>query len=215
MKKISFLILLFSISFSSFAQDSKIRKQSFDNYRQLDSTSYILIPIQWDNNPKVGDMKVSGVGSNQNIFFYDPETDEQRFLFEGRLQIIKRYDGHLLHSRYRNDSSKRPLNKEHIYYTVISKDYNSDKKLNYEDPQILYMSKFDGTGLTQLTPDNYDLQKYKYIEKSHIILATMTVDDNNDGKFNSNDSEVLYRIDLNDLKNSKEIVKLRLKVNQR
>lgn len=215
MKKISFLILLFSISFSSFAQDSKIRKQSFDNYRQLDSTSYILIPIQWDNNPKVGDMKVSGVGSNQNIFFYDPETDEQRFLFEGRLQIIKRYDGHLLHSRYSKDTSKRPMNKEHIYYTVINKDYNSDEKLNYEDPQILYMSKFDGTGLTQLTPDNYDLQKYKYIEKSNIILATLTVDDNNDGKFNSNDSEVLYRIDLKDLKNSKEIVKLRLKVNQR
>lgn len=199
----------------SFAQDYKIRRQSFDSYRQLDSTSYILIAIEWDNSPRVDEIKVAGAGKGQNIFFYDPETEEKRFLFEGRMQIIESYKGHLLNSRYKGDTSERPLNKEHMYYSVINEDYNRDKKLDSNDPSYLYMSRFDGTGLTRLTPESYDLQTYRYIEKSNIILATLTYDENKDGKFNNNDSEVLYKIDLNDLSKSKEVTKLQLKVNPR
>ncbi|MCE7993423.1 MAG: hypothetical protein HEP71_15660 [Roseivirga sp.] len=213
MKRSFLILLLISLSLPSFAQDSKIRRQSFDSYRELDSTSYLLIPIEWDNSPRVGEIKVAGAGRKQNIFFYDPETEENRFLFDGRMQIIEGYKGHLLNSRYKGDTSKRPLNKEHIYYSVINQDYNEDKKLDSNDPSYLYMSRFDGTGLIRLTPESYDLQTYRYIERSNIILATLTYDENQDGKFNNNDTAVLYKIDLNDLSKSKEVTKLRLKVN--
>ncbi len=215
MKRLYSILLLIGLSTFAFAQESKIRRQSFDNYRELDSTSYLLIPIEWDNSPRVGDIKVAGSGKKQNIFFYDPETEVRKFLFEDRMQIIESYKGHLLNSRYRGDTSKRPLNKEHIYYSVINEDYNKDKKLDSSDPSYLYMSRFDGTGLERLTPEYYDLQSYRYIERSHIILATLTYDENKDGKFNNNDSQVLYKIDLSDLSKSKEVTKLRLKVNPR
>ncbi|GAB5522452.1 MAG: hypothetical protein Roseis2KO_03240 [Roseivirga sp.] len=215
MKRSFLILLLISVGASTFAQEYKVRRQSFDSYRELDSTSYLLIPIEWDNSPRVGDIKVAGAGKKQNIFFYDPETEVKRFLFEDRMQIIESYKGHLLNARYKGDTSKRPLNKEHIYYSVINEDYNKDNKLDSDDPSYLYMSRFDGTELTRLTPEYYDLQSYRYIERSHIILATLRFDENKDGKFNNNDSQVLYKIDLNDLGKSKEITKLRLKVNPR
>lgn len=215
MKKSLLLLLFMLAATATSAQDYKIRKQSFDNYRELDSTSWLLVTVQWDNNPRVDDIKVDGYGEEQNILFYDPETDEQHFLFANRLQIIKRYEGHLLQRRSRSDTSARPANKAHIYYTVIDEDYNKDNKLDSNDPSYLYMSRFDGTGLTRLTPEFYDLQTYRYIERSNIILATLTLDENKDGKFNNNDAEVLYKIDLNDLSKSREVTKLRLKVNPR
>lgn len=215
MKKSLLFLLFIFISASSIAQDYKVRKQSFDSYRELDSTSYLLIPIEWDNSPRVDDIKVAGVGKKQNIFFYDPDTEEKRFLFQDRMQIIESYQGHLLNRRSKYDTSARPANKEHIYYSVINKDYNGDKKLDSNDPSYLYMSRFDGTGLIQLTPESYDLQSYRYLERSHIILATLSYDENQDGKFNNNDSQVLYKIDLNDLSKSKEVTKLKLKVNPR
>ncbi len=215
MKRLFLLILFMLTSFPSFTQEYKIRRQSFNNYHELDSTSYLLIPIGWDNSPRIDDIKVSGAGRQQNIFFYDPDNEEQRFLFKDRMQIIESYEGHLLRIRSKRDTSERPPNKEHIYYKIISEDYNGDKRLDTNDPSYLYMSKFDGTGLIQLTPTSYDLVSYKYIERSDIILATLTYDENKDGKFNNNDSQVLYKINLKDLSQSREVTKLRLKVNPR
>lgn len=194
-----------------FGQSAKMYRQSFDRFLELDSTAIILIPIQWDNNAKVGDIKIQGINRTKNILFYDPTNDYQKFLFSDRIQIIESYNGHLLNRRYASDTTKRPLNKAHIYYSVISEDYNEDKKLDSDDPTYLYSSKFDGTELLLLTPKFYHLKNYKYIERSNIILATLVMDENGDKKFNNNDSEVLYKIDLNQLSDSKIISKLKLK----
>ena len=65
--------------------------------------------------------------------------------------------------------------------------------------------------MTLLTPEFYDLKYYKYIKGTNIILATLVQDDNKDKKFDNKDSEVLYKVDLNDFTKSKFIVKLKLK----
>ena len=211
MKKIILVLLLLLNSLFAVSQAAKMYRQSFDRYIELDSTNLILIPIEWDNNAKVDDIKVQGVNRTKNILFYNPTNDYQKFLFDSKLQIIVSYSGHLLRRRYAADTTARPLNKEQLYYTVINEDYNGDKKLDDGDPTYLYASKFDGSELTLLTPQFYSLKNYRYIERSHVILATLTEDENRDKKFNNNDAEVLYKIELTDLSKSKIIAKLKLK----
>ena len=215
MRTVILTVFLTSTALWCVAQDvvrtPRFRKQSFDKLIELDSSNIILLPIEWDNNPKFGDLKIQGNNRVQNIFFYDPTNEYQKFLFNGELQIVKSYDGHLLRRRFPRDTTKRPPNMEHIYYTVIQDDYNKDKRLDAEDPTYLYYSKFDGTGLTLLTPRFFHLKMYKYIKSQNIILATLIMDENKDKRYNSNDSEVLYKIDLNDLSRSKIITTLKLK----
>ena len=212
MRKVILIILFISLNtILCFGQSAKMYRQSFNRFLELDSSTIILIPIEWDNNAKVGDIKIQGSNRTKNILFYDPTNDYQKFLFDEQMQIIESYNGHLLNRRHARDTTKRPLNKEHIYYSVINEDYNEDKKLDSDDPTYLYYSKVNGTELYLLTPKFYHLKNYKYIERSNIILATLVMDENGDKKFNNNDSEVLYKIDLNELSESKIISKLKLK----
>lgn len=213
MKKISLIILLMSqvVICLSQIRTPRFRSQSFERFIELDSTNLLFVPIEWDSNGKLGDIKIVGNNKTKNIFFYDPITDYKKFLFDSDQQIIKQYKGHLLNRRYNDDDIKRPLNKHDIYYKVIRDDYNGDKKLNSEDPTYLYVSKFDGSELTQLTPKFYHLKYYKYVERSNVILATLVVDENGDRKFNNNDYEVLYKVDLSDLSKSKIVTRLKLK----
>ncbi|MEN8121448.1 MAG: hypothetical protein ABFS35_13940 [Bacteroidota bacterium] len=208
--KIFFLIMLMISSILSFGQSAKMYKQSFDRFIELDSSNIVLIPIDWGNNAKIGEIKIMGNRRTKNIFFYDPTNDYQKLLFQESQQIIVNYSGQLLHRSYKLDTIKH-LNRDHLYYSVIKDDYNGDKKLDSDDPKYLYYSKIDGTDLTLLTPKYYHLKYYKYIKSSNVILATLISDENQDRKFNNKDSEVLYKIDLNDFSKSKIITKLKLK----
>ena len=207
-------LLMFS-TVLCFGQSAKVYKQSFDRFIELDSSNIVMVPIAWGNNAKIGDVKIAGNRRTKNILFYDPTNDYQKLLFEENTQIIVVYSGQLIYnmdrySMYRRDTIKM-LNKDHLYYSVINEDYNKDKRLDSKDPRYLYYSKIDGTELTLLTPEFYHLKNYKYIRNSNVILATLVWDENKDKKFNNNDSEVLYKIDLNDFSKSKIIAKLKLK----
>lgn len=208
-------IIIFSIvllcSLKIWAQDKPIRRQSFNRFSGMDSVSMLLIPISWDNDGKFGDMKVIGEDRTKNILFYDPETDYKRFLFDGELQIIKKYQGPILRYRSPYDTTKRSLNRFHLYYTVVNDDYNQDGRLDSDDPVYLYYSNFDGTDLTLLTPKGFSLRNFEYIERSNVIMATLVKDANEDKEFDSNDVEVLYKVNFNDLSQSKVITELRLK----
>jgi len=208
----SFLLILFvSTAIVCSGQSAKVYRQSYDRFIELDSSSIILIPIEWDNNAKIGEIKIQGNNRTKNLIFYNPISDSVKFLFSDSLQIITSFDGPLLSKRDSKDTTKRPRNKDQLYYSVINEDYNEDKKLDGDDPIYLYGSKYDGTSLTLLTIQHSSLKYYRYINDLNIILATLTIDENKDKKFDSRDSEILYKIDLNDLKKSKVITKMALK----
>ena len=243
MKRFILPLLILSTNFClSQSGKGKVEKQSFDKYIELDSSNIVLVPVEWDNDAKVGGTKIIGNGRTKNILFYNAQNDSYKFLFEDSLeinnsnkhlfegnlhmndsnkylledslQIIVSYTGQLSYMMYpyeRAIDTVKPITDEHLYYTVIKEDYNGDEKLDYHDPKYLYCSKYDGSDLTLLTPEFYYLKYYKYIKSTNIILATLIQDDNGDKNFNNKDSEVLYKIDLNDLSKSKFIVKLKLK----
>ena len=211
----STLLIFISIYCSSlgFSQSTPRFRHGFDfsRFKELDSTSYVLIPTEWKNNGKIANIKVEGSGDTKNILFYNTITDDYKMLFSDSIQIIKTYKGHLLNKRYPSDTSSRPPDKLLIYYTVINHDYNGDNTLDTDDPRYLYCSRFDGLEMMQLTPRTYNLVDYKYISTSNIILAVLIKDGNEDRKFDHNDSEVLYKIDLNDLSASKVIAVMNIR----
>jgi len=210
-----FTVLIVGIYLNGNCQDGfrtpRFRSQSYNHFKQLDSTGMILIPIAWENNAKFKDIKIIGENQTKNILFYNPINDNNKLLFEDSTQIISKFSGHLLYKKSRTDTTPRPPNKNHLYYEVINYDYNGDKKLDDQDPTYLYYSHFDGSGLTLLTPKFYHLKNHQYFKENNIILATLVLDENLDKKYNNNDTEILYKIDLNDLAQSKIISKLKLK----
>ncbi|MDH5379312.1 MAG: hypothetical protein OEW75_00570 [Cyclobacteriaceae bacterium] len=213
MNRLLLPLLLLTLSEIVSAQSMSPRFRTGYDYSQfevLDTTGYILIPVEWESNGKVDNIKVYGNNSDINIFFYNPVTEEKRFLFQDSVQIITRKSGYLLQNHY-NDTTKRPLNWEYLYFTVKNTDYNRNGELNQDDPSSLYQAKYDGTEVTRITPANYYLKKYEYIKQFNIIIAVLEKDENGDGKFDKNDSEVLYKIDLSNPENSKVVSVLQKK----
>jgi hypothetical protein len=78
----------------------------------------------------------------------------------------------------------------------------------------LYASKNDGTGLIQITPRFYSYKYYQFFKKENFILAVLVKDSNEDKKFDNNDKEVVYKIDLTNFKKSKIIVDIQIKRKQ-
>lgn len=210
--KATFLVITILFADLCLAQSAKQYRQSFNHFIELDSSNIVMVPIDWDNNAKLGGVKIMGNNRTKNILFYDPTTDQQNILFDDSLQMILAYSGQRIRRFYERDlDTVERLNYEHLYYSVVSEDYNNDDKLDTDDPTYLYYSKIDGTGLEQLTPRAHHLKHYTYIKSSNVILAVIISDDNGDKKFNSKDSEILFKVDLNDTSRSKSITKLKLK----
>ena len=177
----------------------------FSSIKQLDSTAWILVPVQWKNNGKIANIKIEAWRDKKNVLFYNPDTDENRMLFTDSVQIIREFTGHLLKYRSPTDTTRRPPNKLFIYYKVTNHDYNGDNKLDSDDPVYLYHSNFNGHGLERITPVEHNLKEYEYFKDQNIILALLERDINKDREFDEKDAEILYKIDLNDLSKSRVI----------
>jgi hypothetical protein len=126
------------------------------------------------------------------------------------LEIIK----DSIHARLNPDKVNREIRNtfnDYLLFKVINEDYNQDKRLDNEDPIYLYASKSDGTQLIQITPKSYSFKHYEFFEKENFLLVVLTKDSNADKKFDNNDMEVVYKIDLSDFKKSKIIADLKIK----
>lgn len=212
-----------------------MKTQHFENnFILLDSTN-ILLPISWTGTGKFNDVKIesSSEYNIKNIIFYNIINDSCRYLFKDSMQIIRQINDH---NYYRNftefslniikdsiHANLKPNQEErqpkytfnnYLLFEVINEDYNQDGKLNLDDPVYLYASKSDGTGLIPITPKFYSFKYYQFFEKENFILAVLAEDTNKDKKFDNNDMEVVYKINLTDFKKSKIIVDLQIKRKQ-
>lgn len=212
MKKNIFLVFTICLtSLAGYGQSLKQYEQSFDRYIEIDSSNTVMIPIDWEENGKISNLKIMGYNRTKNIFFYDPITEQQNFLFKKGAQIILSYSGKAITGFYRTTDTIKQESLEYLFYRVINEDFNNDEKLSKDDPTYLFSSKTDGTNVQRLTPSGYHLKNYKLLANSHIVLATLVSDEDQNKKFNQQDAEVLYRIDLKDISASKIIAKINIK----
>lgn len=232
MKSLTSILLLIILIPAGFAQNAAIKTQHFEsNFTQLDST-YILIPISWSSNGEFNNFKIesSSEYKMKNLIFYNITNDSCRYLFSDSLQIIRLIKAYNYGQNYtgfslsiikdsvqadlelnRNNSQTKYTFNDFMLYEVINEDYNEDEKLSTEDPVYLYASANDGSGLKQITPRCYSYRYFQHFEKEKMLLAVLIMDSNADKKFDNNDREVIYKIDLEDFANSKIVLDIQIK----
>ena len=129
----------------------------FDRFAQVEYT-----------NDKQNDFDI------RNILFYNLLTRKSHNLSSTKLHILS----FAIHKEF-----KRPL----IFYRVVKKDHNMDKKYNSLDPVMLYVSDLNGRNFVQVTPENEQFIDYYYYPTAQTILIKTIVDSNNNKNFEPSD----------------------------
>lgn len=110
----------------------------------------------------------------RNLLFYDMYSQKTHPLVLDSLHILS----FALHKEYERDL---------IFYRVVKKDYNKDKKYNNLDPVMLYVSDLDGKNFTQITPDDQQFIDYTYYKETQSIMIKTVLDSDKNKAFLSND----------------------------
>ena len=211
MKKIIYLILKFGI-YSCKERESKIEVIDDENLTQhqvdsiltdfkfeydhpvfIDSTNLVLLPIttsllEWKRTTSFDGYSSDDLPRYWNILFYNKISGITNLLTESKLRI----------SNYSaNIKQTGNILKKSILYEIGDTDYNKDSKLDNKDPEQLFISKNNGTGLKRLSPVNEDLEFYTIIPNSNQIIVRTRRDVNADLEFNREDELIWYKIDLN------------------
>jgi len=192
----------------------------------IDSSVYVMYPLTLGKNDKFerGSFSSSSGGytSYWNIVFYNTANDKYHLLDDTMKMLIYSYHQG---SSFGASSSPSEFSKylesgynqvdKLIYYSITTKDFNQDGKLNSEDPSYLFITDKAGENLKQVSPDNFNVTSWKTIKGTNKILLQVIKDSNNDKKFDEQDETIQMVYDLNINTISKVIFndefKLRLK----
>ena len=165
----------------------------------LDSSDWVLYPLTLEELEETEMGFKSSSYSRQhaywNISFYNSRTKETRLLSDSLKMLINSIspkNNVIIQSEIRKKE-----NEGLIYYSITTKDFNLDGKLNSDDPKYLFISEPSGQDFKQVSPDNFDLLNWQTIRESNKILIQARKDLNNDKEFDSDDETVpfIYGID--------------------
>jgi hypothetical protein len=90
----------------------------------------------------------------------------------------------------------------YLLYSIYDRDSNSDKTLDHNDLEALYISKIDGTGFKKLTKELHEFYDWNLIKGENRIYFRTLEDKNKDGELNNKDRFHYYFIDFSDDKYS-------------
>ena len=220
MKKILFIITIFVLSSCNndkprigIIEDKNLSQTQIDSildeynfvYADLtfiDSTNQILLPITTQRNYKRKMYSSNDYGTEDypqywNILFFNSENDTSNLLTQSKFNISS-FDC--------NIENTGPILKNSILYRIGDVDYNKDKRINYNDPLHLFISKIDGSELTRLSPINENLESYRIVPNSDKIIFRTKRDIDSDLDFDNEDELIWYQINLSEQNSIKEIV---------
>lgn len=178
-----------------------------NDYQVTDTANdYILFPLQVnDAKDKTESFslysKERGEGSLYwNIIFHNYKTGENNLLEPQKKILIGGYEYRSSYSRdaYAAGKVETFHQTSYIMYTVYSEDYNGDKKLGTNDPAYVFISNPDGTGFKQISPYGISIMQKDFPKNKQLLLLKGIADSNKDKKFNEEDEQVFYQIDMAD-----------------
>jgi len=196
------------IDFTQHEIDSVLQKFKF-RYEQpviIKDSEYVLIPISTQllksrSKFSKDGYQVADFPRYWNMLFYNRKTGDTRLLTEDKYRISD-FQANIETTHYVDDNiNYEQVSNElkgKILYTITDTDYNGDDKLNYEDPEHLFVSDIDGTNLKRISPDNEDLSSYNIIPNSNQIILQTLRDTNKDAKFDHQDEYVWYKTEIVD-----------------
>jgi hypothetical protein len=102
--------------------------------------------------------------------------------------------------KYRLKRNNFDISSKWIFYFVKSTDYNKNKRIDSNDPFILYVSDKHGNGLKALTPTNENAVSIDIYDKQGFALIKMQRDADKDNHFEYGDLDFYcIRLDLTTL----------------
>lgn len=174
----------------------------FETPQVIDSTHIIMYPLIFRktgyNNSYTSSSRSEST-SYWNLIFYNAETGQQHLLTDDKKILISTISfSPPASSSYSGNAYENGINilKNKIFYTVLSKDYNADKQLNFDDPNYLYVSDKEGNNFRQISPDDYNIISWDVLKGTTKIIMQGQKDENNDKKFDNDDRLVPLIADL-------------------
>ncbi len=176
---------------------------------EIDSSGIMMIPLALkteETNANSYDSYSSRNNRFWNIVFWNSNTNEYHLLTDQKM--VMSTESQSLNTHYGNDGqisfSVKPS--KYLFYSVVSNDFNKDKSLNKDDPQYLFVSDKEGKNFRQISPVNYSLVRWHFIQKTNKVLLTLREDSDKNNKFESDDELVIYEVDLNKETEAREVL---------
>ncbi len=165
-----------------------------------EKSDYIMIPVTLSEN---SDRNKGGLLRGASLS--DFSEYDRKELFDNIL-FYRKQDGesHLLLNKPAKISSFDTLEKKDpgkpptqlLIYKIIETDTNADKKLNYEDATLGYLSDLSGKNIQQITPNNTQILNWSIIQSIKSIFVKIIKDSNNDKKFTETDESTYIKVSL-------------------
>lgn len=210
--------------------DRKQKVLVYGDYKDLDSTDYLLIPLgmktlesQKGMHAKASssDEERSGVTTYQNfkynfysldfedcnnIIFYNKKTEETHLLLQ-KPAIISQF-----YFPYYDDEYK---GKKYwfILLAIHEDDSNTDGYINAEDAERVYVADLSGANMIQINPDNTQLVDWYIDSATNNILMKVRYDSNDDRKFNYFDDVEILKTQIDNLAQGRAIINDEIKHN--
>lgn len=207
LQKITTAIIISSLSFScgttakretnQAKAANKPKPESTIVYGDLiikEQSDYLMIPV---NLPDQDKDKESNSGYSRdykrenllyNIIFYHKQNGDAHLLLKKKA-IINSFD--LLEIKTADKVSTRLW-----LYKIFDQDTNGDKKLDYKDASIGYVSDLSGKNLQQITPNNTQLINWVIVKSQNAIFLKILKNSDNDNKFTEADKTNFVRVSL-------------------
>ncbi len=169
------------------------------------ANDYILFPLHIKDakdkeESAIGFSKRSGEGNMYwNIVFHNYKTGESNLLEPEKKILIGGYNvGDYYGKTYTSGRVETYKQTPYIFYTVYTDDYNADKKLGTDDPAYFFISNADGSGFKQLSPTGISITQKNFPKNNPFLLLSGIRDSNNDKKFDADDEQVYYKVNMAD-----------------
>lgn len=173
------------------------------NFLEIDSTGVLMFPLEMGEYKREHESftyKEMPSNGYWNVLFLNSNTNEYNLLTEKKILILD-YD----HKYGIVEGMSVSNQTSHIFYSARTFDYNKDKLLNESDPVYLFVSDKFGKNFRQLSPNNYSLYSWKYINTNNKVILTAFKDSNKNKSFDDKDEVSTFEIVLNNNEKPREV----------
>lgn len=159
-----------------------------------EQSDYLMIPVTVteQNQDKIKEYGLSRSYSKEaklhNFIFYHKQ-DGATHLLLNKKAIINSFD--FLETKLAGRTPTR-----FWLYKILEQDTNADKKLNYEDAIVGYISDLSGKNLIQITPNNTQILNWVIISSQNALFLKIIKDSDNDKQFTERDKRNFIRVNL-------------------
>lgn len=188
-------------------------KLDFSNPVSIDSSDYVIFPLELGNNTRVS-YESSSYGQSTkywNLVFYNTRNGAYHLLNDTLKMMIHSYNTKCINAISSSSCTiDYPENTNRIdqmlYYLVTIDDYNKDGKLDSDDPAYLFTSDRTGKQFKQISPDFVNVTYWETLSGTNKVVMMATNDTNGDLLFNQNDETTPFVYVLNENRLANEVL---------